>query len=181
MAEENFIVPLHGSVEDLLSLLDEHVEQLGSAGTLAENRAFVTNEQEFLVLYGDVLTNVDLQALLSFHRERNTAATLALYETAEPSRCGVVELDQQGTVRSFVEKPQEPKSNLAFAGIMVAGQEIFQYIPKKRPADIGFDLLPKLVEKMTAVKLCGYLRDIGTMENYTAAQADWPGLKRIAC
>jgi NDP-sugar pyrophosphorylase family protein len=90
-------------------------------------------------------------------------------------------LDQQGIVRSFVEKPQEPKSNLAFAGIMVAGQEIFEYIPKKRPADIGFDLLPQLVGKMAAMKLCGYLRDIGTMENYTAAQADWPGLKRIAC
>jgi mannose-1-phosphate guanylyltransferase len=156
-------------------------ELLGSAGTLAENRAFVTNEEEFLVLYGDVLTNVDLRALLSFHRERDAAVALGVYETAEPKRCGIVELDQQGTVRSFVEKPQEPKSNLAFAGIMVAGQEIFQYIPKKRPADIGFDLLPKLVEKMTAMKLCGYLRDIGTMENYTAAQADWPGLKTIAC
>ena len=156
-------------------------ELLGSAGTLAENRAFVTNEEEFLVLYGDVLTNVDLRALLSFHRERNLAATLAVYETAEPTRCGIVELDQQGTVRGFVEKPQEPKSNLAFAGIMVGGQEIFEFIPKARPTDIGFDLLPKLVGKMAAMKLCGYLRDIGTMENYTAAQADWPGLKRIEC
>ena len=156
-------------------------ELLGSAGTLAENRAFVTNEEEFLVLYGDVLTNVDLRVLLSFHRERNLAATLAVYETAEPTRCGIVELDQQGTVRSFVEKPQAPKSNLAFTGIMVARQEIFQCIPKKRPADIGFDLLPKMVGKMAAMNLCGYLRDIGITENYRAAQADWPGLKRIAC
>ena len=156
-------------------------ELLGSAGTLAENGAFVTDEKEFFVLYGDVLTNADLQDLLRFHRERDVAATLGVYETAEPNRCGIVELDQRGTVRSFVEKPQEPKSHLAFAGIMVAGQEIFQFIPRKRPADIGFDLLPKLVGKMAAMKLSGYLRDIGTMENYTAAQADWPGLKRIEC
>jgi len=156
-------------------------ELLGSAGTLAENGAFVTDDKEFFVLYGDVLTNVDLHNLLRFHRERDVAATLGVYETAEPNRCGIVELDQRGTVRSFVEKPQEPKSHLAFAGIMVAGQEIFQFIPKKRPADIGFDLLPKLVRKMAAMKLCGYLRDIGTMENYRAAQTDWPGLKRVAC
>jgi mannose-1-phosphate guanylyltransferase len=158
----------------------EEKELLGSAGTLAENRVFVTDEKEFFVLYGDVLTNVDLRALLSVHRERNLPATLALYETAEPTRCGIVEVDNDGTVTRFVEKPQAPRSNLAFAGIMVAGQEIFRCIPKKRPADIGFDLLPKLVGRMAAMKIGGYLRDIGTMENYKTAQADWPGLKRIA-
>lgn len=161
--------------------VSQEKELLGSAGTLAENRQFVEEENDFFILYGDVLTNVDLQELLRFHRERSAAATMGVYEAAEPTRCGIVELDQRGTVRSFVEKPQEPRSNLAFAGIMVAGQEIFELIPKARPSDIGFDVLPKLVGKMAAMKICGYLRDIGTMENYNAAQADWPGLERIAC
>ena len=159
----------------------EEKELLGSAGTLAENQEFVKNEKEFFILYGDVLTNMDLLQLLSFHRERNVAATLGVYEAAEPTRCGIVELDQQGTVRSFVEKPQEPRSNLAFSGIMVATQHIFEFIPKARQSDIGFDVLPKLVGKMAAMKICGYLRDIGTMESYIAAQSDWPGLRRIAC
>jgi mannose-1-phosphate guanylyltransferase len=159
----------------------EEKELLGSAGTLAQNRQFVAEEKDFFVLYGDVLTNVDLLELLNFHRERKpAAATLGVYEVTDPARCGIVEVDQQGTVRSFVEKPQEPKSNLAFTGIMVVGQEIFQSIPEERPTDIGFDLLPKLVGRMAAMKIGGYLRDIGTMENYEAAQADWPGLTRIS-
>jgi NDP-sugar pyrophosphorylase family protein len=63
---------------------------------------------------------------------------------------------------------------------MVATQEIFRFIPEKRPADIGFDLLPKLAGRMAAITTSGYLRDIGTMESYMAAQADWPGLTRTA-
>ncbi len=161
--------------------VSQEKELLGSAGTLADNRQFVEEEKEFFILYGDVLTNVDLEELLRFHRERSAAASIGVYEAAEPTRCGIVELDQRGTVRSFVEKPQEPRSDLAFSGIMVAGQEIFEFIPKGRPSDIGFDVLPRLVGRMTAMKICGYLRDIGTMENYNAAQADWPGFERIAC
>jgi mannose-1-phosphate guanylyltransferase len=159
----------------------EEKELLGSAGTLAENQEFVENEKEFFILYGDVLTNVDLRQLLSFHRERSLAATLGVYEAAEPTRCGIVESDQQGTVCSFVEKPRKPISNLAFSGIMVATPQIFEVIPKARPSDIGFDVLPKLVGKIAAVKVCGYLRDIGTIDSYTAAQSEWPGIKRIAC
>lgn len=156
--------------------LAEEQELLGSAGTLAENQSFVAGENEFFVLYGDVLTNADLMDLLEFHRERGSAATLGVYEVPDPKRCGIVELDQHGMVRSFVEKPEQPRSNLAFAGLMVCGQGIFDIIPENRPADIGFDVLPKLVGRMSATKFCGYLQDIGTMENYRAAQAEWPGL-----
>jgi mannose-1-phosphate guanylyltransferase len=161
--------------------VSEEKELLGSAGTLARNRDFVGQKEDFFVLYGDVLTNVGLLDLLRFHEaQKPAAATLGVYEAANPTHCGIVELDKQGIVRSFVEKPQEPKSNLAFAGIMVATQEIFRFIPEKRPADIGFDLLPKLAGRMAAITTSGYLRDIGTMESYMAAQADWPGLTRTA-
>jgi len=155
----------------------EERELLGSAGTLAANRKFVAGENDFFVLYGDVLTNVDLSHLLQFHRERNSAASLALYEVPDPRRCGIVELDQDGAVIAFTEKPAHPRGNLAFAGIMVARQEIFELIPRERPADIGFHLLPKLVGRMAGMKVDGLLLDIGTMENYRAAQAEW-GTKR---
>lgn len=156
--------------------LAEEKELLGSAGTLAENRRFVAAEKDFYVLYGDVLTNVDLTDLLSFHRERGCVATLGVYEVPDPRRCGIMELEQDGMVRSFVEKPEHPRSNLAFAGLMVCGQEIFDFLPDARPADIGFHVLPKLVGRMAALHLRGYVLDIGTMENYSAAQAGWPGL-----
>lgn len=155
----------------------EERELLGSAGTLAENREFVRNEQHFFVLYGDVLTNTNLQQLLQFHSGRPSLATIGIYEAADPRRCGIVEVDDEGTVYSFTEKPENPRSSLAFSGLMVAGQEIFDFVPAKRPADIGFDLLPKLAGKMTALKMGGYLLDIGTTENYKAAQTEWPGLE----
>ena len=151
-------------------------ELLGSAGTLAENREFVAEENEFLVLYGDVLTNLDLGELLRFHREKRMAAMLGVYRVPDPRRCGIVELDKNGGVKSFVEKPEHPQSDLAFSGVMVARQEIFEYIPQERPADIGFHLLPKLVGRMAAMETHSFLLDIGTMENYSAAQRLWPGL-----
>lgn len=155
----------------------EEPELLGSAGTLAENKKFVAQEKEFYVLYGDVLTNADLCALLRFHRERDVAATIGIYQVPDPSRCGIVSVDERGLVRSFVEKPACPESNWAFSGLMVARPEILEMVPQKRPADIGFDLLPKLVGKMAACRIEDFVLDIGTMENYMAAKSSWPGLR----
>jgi mannose-1-phosphate guanylyltransferase len=152
---------------------------LGSAGTLAQNRSFVAGEQEFLIVYGDVLTKMNLRALLDFHRQGAAATTLAAYEVPDPSRCGIMTVDERGNVRSFREKPERPESNLAFAGILAAGQEIFDYIPAERPADIGTHVLPRLLGRMRAIKIQEYLIDIGTKENYFAAQSSWPGLTPV--
>ena len=62
----------------------EEPELLGSAGTLAENRAFVAGSEAFFVLYGDVLTNVDLRRMLAFHQQKNLAATLGIYQVPDP-------------------------------------------------------------------------------------------------
>jgi mannose-1-phosphate guanylyltransferase len=155
----------------------EEPELLGSAGTLAENKEFVEQEKEFYVLYGDVLTNADLGELLRFHRERDVAATIGIYKVPDPARCGIVSVDERGLARSFVEKPERPESNWAFSGLMVARPEILEMVPQNRPADIGFDLLPKLVGKMAACKIEDFVLDIGTMENYIAAKSSWPGLR----
>src|SRR5438270_7183346 len=68
----------------------EEPQLLGSAGTLAENRAFVAGEEAFFVLYGDVLTNVNLRRMLEFHRRKNLSATLGIYQAPNPTRCGIV-------------------------------------------------------------------------------------------
>jgi mannose-1-phosphate guanylyltransferase len=154
----------------------EEVELLGSAGTLAENRGFVAAEDAFFVLYCDVLTNARLSALWEFHREKRWPVTLGISQVADPSRCGIVSADESATVRGFVEKPASPESNWAFSGVMVAGQEIFDVIPGQRPADIGFDVLPRLVGRMAAYRMSSYLMDVGTLKNYRAAQESWPGL-----
>ncbi len=155
--------------------ISEETELLGSAGTLAENKDFVERAQAFFILYGDVLTNADLSALWRFHREKNVLATLGVYRVADPTQCGVVVMDEDGMVKSFVEKPAQAESNFAFSGVMVARPEILRLIPEQRPADISFHLLPKLVGKMAACKAEGFVLDIGTMSSYTAAQSSWPG------
>jgi len=154
----------------------EETQLLGSAGTLVQNRDFVAGESDFFILYGDVLTNVNLRGLLAFHRRKQQLATLYVYQVADPARCGIVTTDEQGIVRSFLEKPQHPSSDWAFSGIMVASPRIIDLVPATRPADIGFDLLPQCVGKMAACKISGYLQDIGTLHNYHAAQGSWPGL-----
>jgi mannose-1-phosphate guanylyltransferase len=142
---------------------------LGSAGTLAENREFVGGEDAFFVLYGDVLTNVNLRRMLAFHRKKELSSTLAIYQVPYPAGCGIVSVDENEIIQSFVEKPAQPESNWAFAGVMIAGQESFELI-------IGFDLLPQLVGRMAAHKITEYLLDIGTLESYKTAQETWPGL-----
>jgi mannose-1-phosphate guanylyltransferase len=154
----------------------EEPQLLGSAGTLAENRGFVAGDKVFFVLYGDVLTNIDLRRMLAFHEQKHLPVTLGVYRVPDPSRCGVVGVDENAIIQSFVEKPARPASNLAFSGVMVAGQEIFDLLPEHRPADIGFHLLPKLAGGMAAYKISEYLLDIGTLSNYQAAQKSWPGL-----
>jgi NDP-sugar pyrophosphorylase family protein len=62
---------------------------------------------------------------------------------------------------------------------MIAGPEIFDFLPAQRPADLGFDVLPKMIGKMAAYKISEYLLDIGTISNYQHAQLSWPGLVQL--
>ena len=154
----------------------EEEKLLGSAGTLAENRGFVLEEEAFFVLYGDVLTNVRLADMLAFHRARNSQVTLGTYQVPDPTQCGVVTADREGIVRAFVEKPARPENNWAFSGVMIASPKTLDSIPSQRPADIGFHLLPRLIGQMAAYPVSEYLLDIGTLSNYKRAQSTWPGL-----
>jgi mannose-1-phosphate guanylyltransferase len=156
----------------------EEPQLLGSAGTLVENRAFVAGEEAFFVLYGDVLTNIDLRRMLEFHRQKNLSATLGVYQVPDPTRCGVVTMDENDVIQKFVEKPAHTESNWAFSGAMIGGQEIFDFLPDRRAMDIGFDVLPKMAGKMAGYRISEYLIDIGTLENYQTAQQSWPGLAR---
>lgn len=151
---------------------------LGSAGTLRANREWVHGEPYFWVLYADVLTAANLSHMLEFHRARKPVATLGLYEVPDPGRCGVVRFDADGVIREFVEKPVAPSSNWAFSGLMIAGPALLDAIPACQPADLGFDVLPRLVNQLLAYRISDYLVDIGTMENYRAAQTIWPGLQK---
>jgi mannose-1-phosphate guanylyltransferase len=149
---------------------------LGSAGTLLANRDWVAGEPEFWVLYSDVLTTANLTEMLRRHRKTHSLATLGVYKVADPSRCGIVDLDPAGTIRSFIEKPRLPASDLAFAGLLVATPQLLKAIPARVPADLGYDVLSRLVGQMAAYRIDDYLIDIGTPKNYAAAQREWARL-----
>jgi mannose-1-phosphate guanylyltransferase len=148
---------------------------LGSAGTLRANKNFVQDQKAFFIIYADNLTNTSLSNLYDFHVAQPQDFSMALFETNNPRGCGIVSLNEYFTVTHFEEKPANPVSNLANAGLYVASPKIISLIdPAKTPADIGFDLLPLLVGKMSGYKINDYLIDIGTHNNLEKARQDWP-------
>jgi mannose-1-phosphate guanylyltransferase len=163
---DNSGVKVHLSHESVL---------LGSAGTLRANRDWVHGQPSFWVLYADVLTTANLARMYEFHQLRKPTATLGLYRVPDPRRCGVVRFDEAGIVREIVEKPANPSSQWVFSGLMIGTPELLDAIPSFQPADLGFDVLPRLVGQMVAYPVHDYLLDVGTMENYRAAQTSWPG------
>jgi len=150
-------------------------ELLGSLGTLQANQGFVAGEEAFLVCYGDGLTNYDLTDIVGYHRSHGGPASIALFETDRPRECGIVELGAEGVIRSFEEKPERPKGNWANAGIYVFSPAVLELARLTPPADIGYQILPRLVGIGRGRKINAYYRDIGDPASYAAAKKEWPG------
>jgi mannose-1-phosphate guanylyltransferase len=161
---------------DIRVRLFEEPVLLGSAGTLRANQEWVSSESAFWVFYADLLTAANLSRMADFHRHHQGLATLGVCTVPDPHRSGIVVLDKRGAVRKFVEKPENPPSNLAFGGIMLARPKLLRNIPADVPADLGRDVLPRLAKRTYAYLITEYHLDIGTPESYAAAQRDWPGL-----
>ena len=149
-------------------------ELLGSAGTLAANRAWVGGEEMFLACYADNLTDFDLRSLAETHQACGAIATLTVFHSERPSAGGVVELDAAGTVVGFTEKPGQPVSDLVNAGMYAFHPRVLDEIGGPPPRDIGYDLLPRLVGRAKAMPVEGYFRDVGTVDAYRRAQQEWP-------
>ena len=133
----------------------------------------MADDEFFVACYADNLTDFEVDALIDAHRRGETVATMAVFRTERPSACGIVDVDEDGRVVGFVEKPSHPTSNLANAGIYALHPSVLDEIDPEPPKDIGYDLLPRLVGRAQAVRVEGYFRDIGTVDAYRQAQADW--------
>jgi mannose-1-phosphate guanylyltransferase len=148
-------------------------ELLGSAGTLAANRAWLDGDEMFLACNADNLTDFDLHSLVQTHLEHGGIATLTVFHSERPSAGGVVELGAGGTVVGFQEKPSHPVSDLVNAGMYAFHPGVLDEIAGP-PKDIGYDLLPRLVGRARAIPVEGYFRDIGTADAYQRAEQEWP-------
>ncbi|MDE3179212.1 MAG: nucleotidyltransferase family protein [Acidobacteriota bacterium] len=149
-------------------------ELLGSGGTIAANRDFVGDNEDFYVFYADNLVSTDLAGIRKLHASHSGVLTIGLFRSPKPQDCGVVTLNPMGKVLEFEEKPPCPKSNLASAGVFIARRSLFDYLHEGRFADLGKDVLPALAGRMWGQVLDGFMLDIGTRENYEKALLEWP-------
>jgi len=109
---------------------------------------------------------------MAFHKENKRDFTLALFKVPNPRECGIVEMDEHSTIVSFIEKPQNPSSNLAFAGIILGRPGLMDYFPERDVFDLGHDVLPHIVGKASGYVIEDYLLDIGTPEKLYQAERD---------
>lgn len=152
-------------------------EPLGTGGAIKNAEALVGDEAGFLVFNGDVLTDVDLGALMRFHRQRRAEATILLTPVEDPSAYGVVPTAPEGRVLGFIEKPPraEAPTNLINAGVYVFEPSVLDRIPAGRVWSAERQLFPGLVEEGAALFAMGttaYWIDIGTPQKYLEANLD---------
>jgi mannose-1-phosphate guanylyltransferase len=168
-------VELHYAVES---------EPLDTAGAIrfAANDAGI--RERFVVMNGDVLTDLDVSALVAFHDRAGAEATIALHEVDDPSRYGVVPTDDDGRVTDFVEKPprDEAPTNLINAGTYVLEPSVLDRIVDGRRVSIERETFPGMVQdrSLFAVSDGGvYWLDTGTPETYLHAQLDLINGRRV--
>jgi len=130
-----------------------------------------------VVFNGDVLTQLDLASVIRLHRERGARATIVLTPVENPSAYGLVETDEQGNIRRFLEKPkpEEITTNHINAGIYVLEPETFDRIPSDVAWSIERSYFPSLIERgetFVAYLYDGYWIDIGTPEKYAQVHRD---------
>lgn len=149
-------------------------EPLGTAGPvkLAADRGVLA--ERFLVLNGDILTDIDLTAEVEQHERTGAVATLALTRVEDTSSYGVVPTAADGQVEAFLEKAGRPApTDRVNAGLYVLEREIVDSIPEGRPVSFEREIFPTFVGKgLYGYDAAGYWIDIGTPERYLEATYD---------
>jgi mannose-1-phosphate guanylyltransferase len=152
----------------------EEEQPLGTAGPvrLAVDQGLLG--ERFLVLNGDLLTDLDLTALQTTHAEHDAVATLALYPVDDPSAYGLVRRGDDDEILDFIEKPEPDQidTDEVNAGAYVLEREVCDLIAPGQAVSIEREVFPRLVgQGLYGVRLDGYWMDIGTPERYL--QASW--------
>jgi mannose-1-phosphate guanylyltransferase len=171
------IEELFGDGRDLGIKLRYVVEPtpLGTAGAVRYAGESLTDS--VLVFNGDVLTQIDLAAVITRHRERHALATIVLTPVDNPSAYGLVETDSESNVRRFIEKPkpEEITCNTINAGIYVLEPSTFDRIPKDTAWSIERSYFPSLIERgetFVSYVSRGYWIDIGAPDKYLKVHRD---------
>jgi mannose-1-phosphate guanylyltransferase len=149
-------------------------DRRGTAGAIryAADELGERLEDRFLALNGDVLTDLDLGALMRAHDRWGASATLGLHPVEDAAAYGLVDCAEDGAVRAFVEKTGEPVPGEINAGMYALERSVLELIPAGEEVSIERDVFPRLVgDGLHGLRLDGYWMDIGTPERFL--QASW--------
>jgi mannose-1-phosphate guanylyltransferase len=148
-------------------------EPLGTSGAVAG--ALDHLDETFLVLNGDILTDLDLTALIKFHRRQGAIGTIALTRVADARPFGLVETEDDGRILAFREKPTELVPGTVNAGTYVLEPRALAEVPRGVMVSIERETFPGLIEAgepLFAFPSDCYWRDLGTPEAYLQAHFD---------
>jgi mannose-1-phosphate guanylyltransferase/phosphomannomutase len=146
---------------------------LGTAGSVKLAEAELQDDG-FLIVSGDALTDCNLTRAMAFHKEKGGIATIVLCKVTSPLEFGVVITDGDGRVERFHEKPgwSEVFSDTVNTGIYILEPEVFQYMDSGRAYDWSGDIFPRLLEEGKSIfgfVMDGYWSDIGSLQQYRDA------------
>lgn len=150
---------------------------LGTAGSIKNAEELLVGDEPFLVISGDALTDIDLTALIDFHRSKGAAVTIALKSVPDPLDFGVVITGDDGRIERFLEKPTwgQVFSDRINTGIYVIEPWVLDHIPSGSPYDFSSELFPKLMElghPLYGMAVEGYWCDVGSKDSYTQVHRD---------
>ncbi|OPJ57059.1 glucose-1-phosphate adenylyltransferase [Alkalithermobacter paradoxus] len=157
----------------------------GTANAIYENIEFVEryDPEYVLILSGDHIYKMDYSLMLEHHKNKGSDATIAVIEVPleEASRFGIMNVDSEGKIVEFEEKPQNPKSNLASMGIYIFNWKVLkQYLiedekDKSSSNDFGKNIIPKMLKSgvdLHTYVFDGYWKDVGTVDSLWEANMD---------
>lgn len=151
-------------------------EPLDTAGAIGFAAREAGIEERFLVVNGDILTDLDLRSLVDFHDDHHGEGTIALHQVEDPSAFGVVPTADDGQVLAFVEKPprEEAPTDLINAGTYVLEPSVLDRIATGRKVSIEREVFPAMVADGALFAMAGntYWIDTGTHAKYLRAQMD---------
>ena len=164
-----------------INFIDENL-QLGTAGAI-KNLEILKANQDFLIVFGDLLFNFDFKKLINFHNLKKSECTLVIHPNSHPIDSDCVKLNDDSQVVEFNKKPHKSKkiiNNLCLSGILILNKKFLKLIKPNVPQDISKDLLDKILKnnnKIFGYKTREYIKDVGTLTRIKQAKKDLDSIK----
>ena len=151
---------------------------LGTAGCVAALAGLI--DEPFVLLYGDIVLDMNLADFAAFHRDKGSAATLAVHPNDHPQDSDLVVMAEGRRITGFIPKDQKPcwYANCVSAAVYVLSPAVFPYIPAERPSDFVKDVFPAMLaagEPLYGYRTSEYIKDMGTTERFEKVRRDLAG------